>query len=112
MERSTRALLEHLVDYAGLFPPARLAMKDAAHGYAEHRRCEQSWMLSRFICPASRLSELAEHIDVLAPDGDSPIPLSLLGRGGDDAEAFLAGLADDFGAAQAFIEQAGDRVQV
>ena len=66
MERSTRTLLENLVDYAGLFPPASLAMKDAAHSFAEHRRCEQSWMLARFICPASRLSELGEHIDVLA----------------------------------------------
>ena len=32
--RSLRALLEHLVDYAGLFPPAALTMQDAVRNYA------------------------------------------------------------------------------
>lgn len=112
MENSTRTLLQHLIDYAGLFPPARLPMEEAARRYARHRACDQSWMLSRFICPAARLAELQGQLDVIAAGDEKPMAVSLLGRGGDDAEAFLAALADDLGAAQAFVEHCGDRARI
>ena len=112
MENSTRTLLEHLIDYAGLFPPARLPMEEAARNFAKHRASDQSWMLARFICPASRLAELQEQLDVIAVGDDEPLAISLLGRGGDDTEAFLGGLADDLGAAQAFVDDCGDRVRI
>lgn len=46
------------VDYAGLFPPAGLEMKAAAHNYADYMAGEHSWALGRFIVPASGLEEL------------------------------------------------------
>ena len=54
-----RALFEGLVDYAGLFPPASLPMGDAAAEYRRARADPNGWMLGRFLCPASRLDELA-----------------------------------------------------
>jgi len=54
-----RALLEHLVDYAGLFPPASLSMRDAAAEYATQQRGSHAWMLGRFVVPVARLDELA-----------------------------------------------------
>jgi hypothetical protein len=54
-----RALLEHAVDYAGLFPPASLSIQAAATEYAAHRESPMAWMLGRFVVPVARLDELA-----------------------------------------------------
>ncbi len=52
--------LAGLIDYAGLFPPASLDMGDAIAGYRRARSGSESWIVDRFICPASRLHELGE----------------------------------------------------
>ena len=54
------------IDYAGLFPPAALSMRDAA---VEYQRCmawEYAWMVGRFVCPVGRLNELARESDPVA----------------------------------------------
>jgi hypothetical protein len=51
------ALLRDLVDYAGLFPPASLAMAPAVANYDAYSRSAWNWMLGRFIVPVSRLLE-------------------------------------------------------
>jgi len=56
---SLRALLTGLVDYAGLFPPAKLDMASAVAAHARHRAGPHAYGLARFICPASRLNEFA-----------------------------------------------------
>jgi hypothetical protein len=76
------ALLEGVVDYAGLFPPAGLDLRDAIAEYDARRRGPDAWMLGRFILPASRLGELAEapwpagsawRISALVGPGESPL---------------------------------------
>ena len=44
-----RALMEEMIDYAGLFPPAELAMLPAVMAYAGYREGERSWALGRFV---------------------------------------------------------------
>jgi hypothetical protein len=56
------ALLENLVDYAGLFPPAKLPMQVAVENYAAYAAGEFNWMLGRFIVPAARLAEFESAI--------------------------------------------------
>lgn len=68
---AAHALLQGLVDYAGLFPPARLSMADAAGNYAKYLRSPESWMLGRFICPVSRLEEFRAAAAGLLPTGGS-----------------------------------------
>ncbi len=52
-------LLHQLIDYAGLFPPAGLAMADAAREYATYRADpELGAFLGRFVLPAGLLVEL------------------------------------------------------
>lgn len=51
------ALLGGLVDYAGLFPPAKLPMEAAVEHYAGCANGEFNWMLGRFIVPVGRLAE-------------------------------------------------------
>jgi hypothetical protein len=60
-------LLAGLVDYAGLYPPAGLAMQGAVENYARYRVGEHAWMLGRFVCPASRLAELSRCAAPLMP---------------------------------------------
>lgn len=68
---SLRALLSGLVDYAGLFPPAKLDMAAAVAKYGEHRQGRYAYGLARFICPVSRLSEFATASARHLPDLDA-----------------------------------------
>jgi hypothetical protein len=70
--------LTRLIDHAPLFPPASLDMRGAVAENARARRTDHSWMLARFVCPASRLEELEA---ALAPEG-APA-LSVVLDGGD-----------------------------
>jgi hypothetical protein len=71
-----RALLERLVHHAALFPPASLDMAGALAADRRARGGAEAWMLGRFVCPASRLEELAAEGGGAAPpltvvlDGD------------------------------------------
>ena len=53
-------LLRDLIDYAGLFPPASLAMAAAGANYRAYSQSESSWLLGRFIVPVARLGEFEE----------------------------------------------------
>jgi hypothetical protein len=57
MLASIRTLLSVVIDYAGLFPPAKLSMQDAMANYAQDQISSDDWMLGCFILPASRLAE-------------------------------------------------------
>jgi hypothetical protein len=71
-------LLEGIVDYAGLFPPASLPMRPAVETYARHRAGAEAWMLAAFVVPVSRLQEFGDAVRALSDPGDQPWPLSLL----------------------------------
>ena len=53
-------LLEGLIDHAPLFPPASLSLQDALQEDRRARESASSWMLGRFVCPATRLHELPD----------------------------------------------------
>jgi hypothetical protein len=57
MLASVKALLSSIVDYAGLFPPAKLELQAAMANYARYRASPYTWMLGRFVLPVSRLHE-------------------------------------------------------
>jgi hypothetical protein len=92
MNAALRALLTGLIDYAGLFPPAKLPMDQAVRNYLRYRDEPEGWMLGRFICPAARLGELAAFEKEI---GDRPIAVSALARGGETAADALAGFQCD-----------------
>jgi hypothetical protein len=76
-----KALLCGIVDYAGLFPPARLPLEQAITNYERYRRDPDAWMLGKFICPAPQLEALSVWVENLFVDGP-PLAVSVLGRGG------------------------------
>lgn len=65
--RALAALTADLIDYAGLFPPAKLGMAQAVVNYARDRMGEHAAMLGRFVCPAARLREFSEEACALMP---------------------------------------------
>ena len=75
---SLRLLLTGSVDYAGLFPPAALPLEAALDNYAAYSRCNDAWMLGRFVLPTGKLVETGP---LLAGRFDSthPLRISVLG---------------------------------
>ncbi len=100
MRASVRAFLSGLIDYAGLFPPAKLPLDEAIRNYARYRTEPESWMLGRFVIPATRLAELEPHAHLFS--SGPPAPFAVLGRGADTAQAFVKGIADDVEAVARF----------
>ena len=96
MSSALRTLLEGIVDYAGLFPPASLDLPTAVRNYQSYRAGDDRWMLGRFVVGVAKLPELrpmiatvrgkeeAWPISVVAPDAAAAT--SVL-RGADDANA-------------------------
>lgn len=111
MNASLRALLDGIIDYAGLFPPAKLPLDQAIRNYAQYRDGAERWMLGRFICPAARLSEVGPFVGELFKTGP-PLVISALGRGGNDAREFTAGLRADAADIQLLRETYSGRVIV
>lgn len=72
-DSAKRALLERLIDDAGLFPPAELPMRLALRAHLRHRESAYWWVGGRFVVPASRLDELAA-----ARDAAQPLELSVI----------------------------------
>ncbi|MDP9239998.1 MAG: hypothetical protein M3O55_05065 [Actinomycetota bacterium] len=50
-------LLEHLIDDASLFPPGNAPMVMAIGGHRAVKVGPLSWLVGRFVCPASRVDE-------------------------------------------------------
>lgn len=55
-------VLEGIIDYAGLFPPAKLGMTDAVRSYLRYTDGKEAWIVDKFLCPAGRLQELARPV--------------------------------------------------
>ena len=73
-DSAKRALLERLIDDAGLFPPAALPMRAALRAHARHAESAYAWVAGRFVAPASRLEELAAARSA----ADGPLDLSVV----------------------------------
>jgi len=102
---SIRTLMDGVIDYAGLFPPALLEMGPTVENYARDRSSADSWMLSRLIVPVSRLEEFERHAAELLPASNDPVSddcwviSALAAPAGEDA------FADDVDAIEAFNER-------
>jgi hypothetical protein len=69
-----RALLERLIDHAALFPPASLPTAAALAEDRRARASDASFLLRRFVCPASRLGELGAESLALTVVLDAALP--------------------------------------
>ncbi|MGB0716116.1 MAG: hypothetical protein ACPGXK_09575 [Phycisphaerae bacterium] len=97
MTASHRALFAGILDYAGLFPPAKLPLDTALANFRAYRQTNESWMLARFICPAGKLGDLTGWMAAQGVGASEwPFHLSVLGQGtATDTEAFFSLHGDD-----------------
>ena len=101
MHACVRALLNRILDYAGLFPPAKLPLEDALRNYLRYRKeSTHRWMLGRFVCPTARLEDLLT-LARTHEDG-SLLSLTALGRQGSQASEFVPLIRADVQAIQNF----------
>lgn len=59
---AVHGLLESVVDYAGMFPPANLPLSEALRQYASARSGAHGWLLGRFLVPLARLADLEDSL--------------------------------------------------
>ncbi len=70
-----RALLDRLIDYAGMFPPAALGRGDAVANYTRYRDGPHGWMLRWLVVGAAELPHLPRELDnslSVLTDADEP----------------------------------------
>lgn len=92
MSASLRALLGQSLDYAGLFAPAGLPLDEALQNYWRYQEHENAWLLGRFVCPATKLGELAP----LWPERGGLRLVALSSPASGAVEQILAGLEMDW----------------
>jgi hypothetical protein len=105
-----RALLERFVDYAGLFPPASLALEPALKNHAEYVRTRDAWMLGAFILPVAQFGAAAAMLERF--DEAHPVEVSALGPKTNDGDAFLAAVNDAAQAVRTFVQAHAGRASV
>lgn len=110
MNDGLRALLSGMIDYAGLYPPASLSLDDAIRNFVKYQDDPEAWMLSRFIIPAKRLSELSK-LAAIFPE-DKILSFSCLGRGGKEIDEFVEYLKFDIADINTFRDLHEDSVVV
>jgi hypothetical protein len=102
---SLRALLEHSIDYAGLFPPTTLALEPALQNQAGYVRTTDAWMLGAFILPFAQFGDAAQSISQF--DREHPLRVSALGKKPADAATFRESLIAARDSIRAFREKHG-----
>jgi len=101
-------LLGGIVDYSGLFPPAKLDMRPVCENYAAYMRSEHEWMLGRLVVPVSRFAEFEEaSADLLTTDDDAEEAWLISAVVGQDVDADISKIFE-FNARHASDEDGGD----
>lgn len=94
MNKSIVSFTEELIDYAGLFPPAKLSLSLAFSNFLEYRNGNYEQMLSKFICPVNLLPQLT--IIINGENSESkPIFISALSTGGNNISGFNINFEND-----------------
>src|SRR5690349_13425946 len=103
-------LLSGIIDYAGLFPPAKLDLEPALDNYLRYIHGTEQWILGRFVCSVSKLPELARE---LAEHPEEPfVPVSVVGSGSKNKHEWEHALAHDAQAMNKFLEEADGHAEI
>jgi hypothetical protein len=89
---SLRALLEHSIDYAGMFPPCSLELEPALTNQARYARLEENWMLNAFVLPVGQFAAAKQFLSQFEPA--HPLSISALGPKTENATAFREALIE------------------
>jgi len=110
MVASLRSLLDRVIDYAGLFPPAELEMSRAVNEFLSTSKGPDSWMVSRFVCPSGRLAEFGEELR--KRPGLADIPVSVIGTANQNLDEWHSGLELDANVMSDFVDRVGETAAI
>jgi hypothetical protein len=82
-----QALLEHSIDYAGMFPPCSLALEPALRNHAKYVRSPDAWMLNTFVLSAEQFDAARQLLSEFDPL--HPLRIAALGPKTGNVNAFL-----------------------
>ena len=100
---SLRALLEYSFDYAGLFPPADLALEPALQNQSAYVHSPEHWMLGAFILPIGSFADARTHLARF--NADYPLRISALGSKVAKAAEFRPALEKAAGVIKEFLTE-------
>jgi hypothetical protein len=107
---SLRALLEHSIDYAGMFPPCSLGLGPALTKQARYVRLDDRWMLNAFVLPVAQFEAAKQFLPQFDPM--NPLRISALGPKTGNAIAFREALAETDTAIRSFARHNVDLVSI
>jgi len=89
---SLSALLNHSIDYAGMFPPCSLNLESALRNQLEYVRSPEAWMLGAFVLPIEQFD--AAKLLLSEFDPSHTLRVAALGPKTANADAFMDALED------------------
>src|SRR6476660_420593 len=107
---SLQALLCQAVDYAGLFPPAELALEPALQNYRAYVASDEAWMLSTFVLPVGKFAAAKSYFSQFDPQ--NPIRISALAAKTENMSDFIGKLTATFDAIRQLQNEGGSVVQL
>lgn len=99
-----------IIDYAGMFPPAKLKMDEAVGNYIRYRKEKLNWMLARFVCPSNRLRELGNCFQKF--EDKTPFRISVLSHHKKNNTNFLDNLRDVVNSVKSFLDNNGRKFTI
>lgn len=108
-------MLSKAIDFAGIFPPAKLAMADSVDAYLRFTHGEEAWLVSRFVCSAGRLTELKAELDQHSPEEVSQrdaLPIAVVGTAPPDHKHWHHSIEHDAGEMERFQRSAERRAEL
>ena len=110
MRRALRTLLSEIIDYAGLFPPAKLDVPTSVDNYLRYKHGPQKWILGRFVCSTGKLEELARE---LAEHPEEPfIAVTVIGQASQDRRSWEHALTHDSAAMNKFMKDVENHAEI
>jgi hypothetical protein len=110
MRRALSVLLSEIIDYAGLFPPAKLNVTDSVENYLRYFHGPQKWIIGRFVCSTGKLPELARE---LAEHPEEPfIPVTVIGQSSTDRRSWETALTHDSAAMNKFMKDVENHAEI
>jgi len=95
-QKGLKVFLDKIIDYAGTYPPANLDLKTAFNNYLGYiENSPYRWMLSKFVCTASKLDVLDKIIQDNKITAANPVTFTIIGSSSVHSSEFLDLLRHD-----------------
>ena len=98
-------LFKGVIDYAGMYPPARLSLATALANYLDYQQSPEAWMLGTLVVPVGELDAVGSMLH--EREARQMVRLSVIGRGGTDPQTWRRNLREDFEQVEDFLHHHG-----